>query len=231
MTTRRIVIAATLALIAAGGLPGTASRALAQDAAQDAGKETWVPLFNSKDLSGWTDALDNASSWRVVGGVLEGRGGGKGQPALLVTERQDFTNFRLRVQFGCRKPGGGGIELRRSCPAEGTTNSYEVSVGVNPHWLAARRPPGNVTKLKHYRYGGQRPPPHESELIKAAVNCWHTLECHVVGNTITTYVNGRKADEFTDSKGLFRSGGIALFCYGDSVVQFREVSTQELPAE
>lgn len=229
MTTRRIVIA--LALIAAGGLPGPASRALAQDAASDSGQESWAPLFNGKDLSGWTDALDNASSWRVVDGVLEGRGGGKGQPALLVKERQDFTNFRLRVQFGCRKAAGGGIELRRSSPAEGTTNSYEISIGVNPHRLAAQRPPGNVCKLKRYRYGGQRPPARESEPIKAAVNCWHTLECHVVGNTITTYVNGRKADEFTDSKGVFRSGGIALFCYGDSVVQFREVSIQELPAE
>jgi hypothetical protein len=231
MTTRRIVLATTLALIAAGGLPGPAPTALAQDAAQDAGKETWVPLFNSKDLSGWSDAFDNASSWHVVDGVLEGRGGGRGQPALLVTERQDLGNFRLRVQFGCRKPGGGGIELRRSSPAEGTTNAYEISIGVNPHRLAAQRPPGNVSKLKRYRYGAQRPPARESEPIEAATNRWHTLECHVVGNTITTYVNGLKADEFTDSKGVFRSGGIALFCYGDSVVQFREVSIQELPAE
>ncbi len=45
-------------------------------------------------------------------GVIEGRGGGAGQPGVLVTEREDFTNYRLRVEFQCLTPGGGaGIEL------------------------------------------------------------------------------------------------------------------------
>jgi Domain of Unknown Function (DUF1080) len=81
--------------------------------AADAKKEQWVPLFNGKDLSGWSDALDNASDWQVVNGLLEGRGGGRGAPAVLVTERQDFKNFTLQVKLGFKKPGGGGIELRR----------------------------------------------------------------------------------------------------------------------
>lgn len=65
--------------------------------------------------------------------------------------------------------------------------------------------------------------------IPAAAGRWHTLEIWAVGNTITTYLNGRKADEFTDSKGSFPTGGIALVCRGDSAVLYREVSIIELP--
>ena len=220
----RSFIAASLIALAVAGLGGGA---MADD------KENWTPLFNGKDLSGWDDTLDNGSSWEVTDGIIEGRGGGLRHPAVLVTERQDFSsNYKLRVQFGCRsKPGGAAIELRRSSPREGVTSSYMVSAAVNPHWFGSARPSGNVLKMKNYRYGSPAPPARESAPVGAAVNHWHTLEITVAGDTITTFVNGRKADTFTDRKRAFRSGGIALFICGDSVVQFKEVAIQELPGD
>src|SRR4051812_8056707 len=90
-------------------------------AAQDAGKGNGVSLFNGKDVSGWTDLFDNGSEWQVRNGILEGRGGGVGNPAVLVGEKQNYKNYKLRVTFGCRKPGGGGIELRRAGGGGGTS--------------------------------------------------------------------------------------------------------------
>src|ERR1700679_2552591 len=100
--------------------------ASAQEEKKEQASQNWVPLFNGTDLTGFTDPLDNSSDWQVVGGVLEGRGGGRGQPAVLATDKQDYANYKLRIVYGCQKPGGGGIELRRS--GEGsTTNCYMVT--------------------------------------------------------------------------------------------------------
>src|SRR5262249_36102246 len=159
------------------------------------------------------------------GSVIEGRGGGLGKPAVLVTERQDFANYRLKVVYGCQsRPGGGEVELRRSSPEDGVTRSYSVAVVAGRHWLAKDRPPGNVLKLREYHYGKGRPQPRGSSPVQAALSRWHTLEVVASGGTVTTFVNGQKADEFTDRKGVYRSGGISLFVSGDSVMQFKEVS-------
>jgi serine/threonine protein kinase len=58
---------------------------LDKSAPSTAGKG-FVPLFNGKDLSGWESLFQNGSEWNVMDdGVLEGRGGGAGKPAVLVT--------------------------------------------------------------------------------------------------------------------------------------------------
>jgi Domain of Unknown Function (DUF1080) len=219
MTTRRFVLPALLIL----ALSGPGGSLLASD------KEGWMPLFNGKDLSGWSEPLKNGSDWEVKGSVLTGRGCGSGKPAALATERQDFTNYRLRIKYGCRKPGGGFIQLRRSSPAEGVSSSYMVSAAVTPSWLAQQCPAGNVGKWKDYQIGAAWPPARDSQPVTAPANRWHTLEIEVTGNRVTTFVNGKKTDEFTDRKSSFQTGGIALFVCGDSAVQFQEVAIQELP--
>ncbi len=234
---RRIVMTLLLALTPAFAGAGTAQAQEAKDASSEAAKdatpaatEQWTPLFNGQDLAGWGDVMDNASSWQVTGGVIEGRGGGQGQPGVLVADRQDYVNFRLRAQFCYRQPGDGGtIEVRRSSPAEGVSSSYRVSAHLNPNRMRGVRPPGNVLRCRVYRYGTAEPQARAATPIKAEAGRWHTLEIQVTGNTVTTYVNGRKADEFTDSKRAFTTGGIALVCRGDSAVLYREVSIIELP--
>jgi hypothetical protein len=194
----------------------------------NAGMDQWVSLFNAQDLSGWTDALDNASEWRVAGGILEGRGGGPGHPAVLVTQRQDFRNYRLRVTFGYPRAGVGFIELRRTGGAE-TTSCYSVSCRVTFPGDTADRPAGNITKLKGYRYGGNFPPARVSERVSVGAKKWHTLEIVATGNHIVTFVDGQKADEFTDGKHEHRAGGIALVGSGASIIHIRDVQILELP--
>jgi hypothetical protein len=207
-------------------LGGTAS---AQEVTKEQASEKWVPLFNGTDLTGFTDVLDNSSDWQVVNGVLEGRGGGRGQPAVLATDKQDYANYKLRIVYGCQKPGGGGIELRRS--GEGTTtNCYMVANSITGHGMAADYPAGNVVKLRNYTYGVTRfPPARSSARLPAAVARWHLMEITVNGNTVSTTLNGQPADKFTDGKKPTASGGIGLFVFGDAVVQFKEVSILELP--
>lgn len=206
--------------------------ALASLGQSPAKAEAWTPLFNGKDLSGWSDSFDNGSEWNVANGVLEGRGGGLGKPAVLVAERQDFANFRLKVVFGCRnRPGIGWVEVRRSSPEDGVTCSYRVMAVAGPHGMGKEYPPGNIGKFRDFRYGDRLPPARESPPVQTALSRWHTLEIVASGDTVTTFVNGKQADRFTDRKGVYRTGGIALFVGGLDSMQFREVSIQELPAE
>jgi len=225
---RRIVMTILLALSAIPAQAQDAKDAGGKEAGETAAKK-WTPLFNGEDLEGWSDAMDNNSSWQVVAGMILGQGGGQQQPGVLVTERQDYVNFRLRVVFNYRDPGTGGvIEVRRSSPADGVSSSYGVSTHLHPNRMKVPTP-GAVQRRKDYRYGTAAPQRRATEkLIPAAAQRWHTLEIRVVGNRITTWLNGRKADEFTDSKGSFPSGGIALVCRGDSAVLFREVSIIEI---
>jgi hypothetical protein len=87
----------------------------------------WRRLFNGKDKSGWTENRNNQGTWKIDDGVLVGSGGGiRGQPALLVTVRQDFSNFRLRVKSRFRKDQGGRIVIRHS-DANDTRNGYSLT--------------------------------------------------------------------------------------------------------
>ena len=53
-------------------------------------------LFNGKDLTGWNDVLDNGSEWKVVDGLLEGRGSGQeGAEAI------SLLNVRISRITGC----------------------------------------------------------------------------------------------------------------------------------
>jgi hypothetical protein len=63
------------------------------------------------------------------------------------------------------------------------------------------------------------------------VNRCHSLTITVVGNRVTTTVNGVKADEYDDRRSGFRSGAIALFVNGVSACQFQAVEIQELPGK
>src|SRR5262249_37623370 len=57
-------------------------------------KANWIPLFNGKDLSGWTQHAKFPATWRVKNDVLIGRG----EPAYLISERGDFENFHLKME-------------------------------------------------------------------------------------------------------------------------------------
>jgi serine/threonine protein kinase len=191
----------------------------------------FIPLFNGKDKTGWVDSPISNGEWRVVDGVLEGRGSGKPRiPAILVTQRNDFTNFRLRARFRYPEAGGGSIEIRYHYDAKGKSrSSYPVAHGLWPSGHQYAVPPGRINKLTGHRYGAGSGWNQPSEPITVTQNTWNTLEIEAVGNRISTAINGKKTAEFTDNDAGFSSGAIALSCLYHSVVQFQEIKIEEIP--
>src|SRR5262249_30741503 len=54
----------------------------------------WVPLFNGKDLDGWTNAKKNFDAWKIQDGILIG----DGDNAFLRSERGPYADFHLRME-------------------------------------------------------------------------------------------------------------------------------------
>jgi hypothetical protein len=192
---------------------------------------SWTPLFNGKDLTGW-ESLENGSSWKVENGVLEGRGGGLGRPAVLLSKRQDFENFRLRARV--RYPVGdsyGWIELRRTSTDEGI-NGYFVSHGVWPTPNSWAPPFGSVQKASDFRYGTARHWQTHPIPTSFGTNTWYTIEVSLYKNILTTSVDGKELSDFNDVDESHKFGAIALACAGvTGPVQFQDIMIRELPAD
>jgi len=58
------------------------------------GDAPWVELFNTKDVKGWHTSEGTKATWRVTGGALVGNGA----LGYQITDREDYVNFRLRVE-------------------------------------------------------------------------------------------------------------------------------------
>jgi hypothetical protein len=188
------------------------SRAPRKDVRPGAGRAVTthlVPLFNRDDLIGWSKLVPDDRKWELLGGILEGRGGGFGKPAILVTERANFANFRLIVRYRCQKEGGGNIEIRRS-PAGENQSGYLIRHGAWPTSVRTDIPIGSIDKRLSddpwYGAGWE----NQAEAVPAPLNVWNTLEIKADWNRITASVNEKKVAEYTDASGWYSSGAIAL---------------------
>jgi serine/threonine protein kinase len=193
----------------------------------------FAALFNGKDFSGWSSMLDNGSTWSVADGVLEGHGGGAtGKPGVLVYEGQRFANFRLRFQVCYPENGFGWVELRRGGKTD-DDGFYAVAHAVHPRpapAAGAYMPVGSVNRARHSRYQAKPVWDYEPDRTPLAPGEWHRFDIKVVGNRITTSVDGNVVSDYTDPEALHTSGLIALACGAvDSVVQYKDVLIETLP--
>lgn len=189
--------------------------------------DEWTPLFNGKDLSGWTpkirsyDLGDNyADTFRVEDGLLKVRFDKYDLPyrdrfGHLFYEKS-YSHYRLRVE--CRSVGeqveGGagwafrnnGLMLHSQAPASmGLDQSFPVSLELQI--LAARddgrpRTTANLcTPGTHVKLDGKLHTPHCTDSTSPTIphGDWVTIEAEVHGGQrVRHFVNGQQVLEFTD---------------------------------
>ena len=125
-----------------------------------------VRLFNGVDLTGW-QPLGEGSQWTAVGGILT-----NGKAGANLSTREQYTDFKLHVEF--RNPAGGnsGIYLR---------GRYEVQIEdsygheMSPHQLGGVY--GFIT-------------PNENAAKRAGE--WQSMDITLVGRLVTVVLNGRQ---------------------------------------
>ena len=188
-------------------------------------KKPAAPLFNGKDLTGWADVLTNNSEWKVVDGVLEGRGSGKpGGQGLLVLQRKDLKNYRLRARHRIRAAWGGAIEVRRTSDGE-LASGYIASLCRWPKVQVATA--GSLSVLERHADGTARDGWFAALPAPIGTDEWFDLMVDVYGNTVVTWVNARRVCEYTDPDGLHPSGAIALTTGPNATVQYQSVTLEE----
>ncbi len=187
---------------------------------KNATAQTWKPLFNGQDLTGWH--TQPGGKWEVVDGVIVGTSP-KSEPrhGLLVTDEQ-FGNFVLRVKFRVHQ-GNSGLYFR----AQKTTTNVAVK-GFQAEVDASTAVGGLYeTSLRGWV---RKPDPQLIEQIVSRDD-WIDMTVTAIKDDITVSINGVMVTELIGDKACLKNGHIALQLHGgtDMHVEFKDIAILELP--
>lgn len=126
-----------------------------------------VALFDGKDLSNWrlqNPAGDNG--WSVEQGVMTNR-----PPSTNLVSKQQFTDFKLHVEFNCPRDCNSGVYLR---------GRYEVQIEDDSISEPPSHHMGGI-------YGFLAPEPE----LPRKPGEWQSFDITLVGRRVTVVQNGR----------------------------------------
>lgn len=176
-----------------------------------------IQLFNGRDLSGWE--IYGTEKWYVDNGELICESGpDKAYGYLGTTEYYD--DFELSLEFKQEADGNSGVFFRST--VEGTKVSG---------WQVEVAPPALHTGGIYESYGrGWLIKPKASKDKHLRMGEWNTLTVKVVGDKVTTRLNGKKMIQLTDAKIGAGKGGIALQIHdgGGIKVRWRNIHIKPL---
>jgi len=190
--------------------------------------QAFKSLFNGKDLSGWTGAVEN---YEVVGGAIRCKAGHGG---LLLAEKE-YANFIVRLEFKLPPGGNNGLAIRS--PGEGDVaynGMCELQVLDSEHEKYA-----GLDDRQYHGCAYGMAAAHRGYLRETGE--WNFQQVTVDGSTIKVELNGNiimdadlsKVTEFLAEKphpGRERTSGFFGFAGHNDPVEFRNVSIKELPA-
>jgi formylglycine-generating enzyme required for sulfatase activity/predicted Ser/Thr protein kinase len=205
-------------LIEAGDEDGTLTLAWVSQTPQTAPAESFVSLFNGKDLTGWQRHPAQLGDWQVLNGILTDTG--SAGISHLYTERHDYKDFHLRVE--ARSGGFTGVYFR---------NVFGPAHPANkPTWLV-----GYNAKIDQNRLGaliiddGKNAFARRTYTPLVPDGQWLTLEVLAEGNHIIVKVDGNTTIDYTDDQGTFTKGHITLQQHSQNLAaEFRKIEIKEL---
>ena len=155
--------------------------------AQSLKKSNWINLFNKQDLSGWK--IYGTEKWYVENGELVCESGPDKEYGYLGTN-QKFKDFELRLQFKQEANGNSGVFFHSTI--EGTKITG---------WQSEVAPPGHWTGGIYESYGrGWLIKPTDDKDKALKMGKWNEMNVKVIGNNVTTFLNGKEMITFTDDK-------------------------------
>ena len=175
-------------------------------------------LFNGKDLSGWK--IHGTEKWYVENGTLVCESGPEKKYGYLSTEKA-YKNFILEYQFKLEANGNSGVFIRS------TIDGTKIS-----GWQVEVAPPGSSTGGIYESYGRGwliKPTPEDEKALNP--DGWNKGKITVVGDEVTTWLNGKQMVTFKDSKIGAGEGSIALQIHdgGGIKVRWKKIRISELP--
>jgi Domain of Unknown Function (DUF1080) len=174
-------------------------------------------LFNGKDLTGWT--INGTEKWYVDKGELVCESGPDKQYGYLSTT-QNYKNFDLTLQFKQEANGNSGVFFRSSI--EGVKISG---------WQVEVAPLNNNSGGIYESYGRGwliKPTAEAQKALK--VGKWNKMRIKVVGDEVTTWLNGQQMIYIKDEKIGKGVGFVALQIHdgGGIKVRWKKFKLKEL---
>ena len=165
-------------------------------------------LFNGVDLEGWT--IHGTERWFVEDGDLVCESGPDAAYGYLATEKV-YRDFELTLEFKQEADGNSGVFFRSAL--EGTRISG---------WQAEVAPPGHDTGGIYESYGrGWLIKPEAVKDSALKMGEWNTMKLRVMGNRVTTWLNGTEMIDLTDEKIGQAEGVIALQIHDGGGIKVR----------
>ena len=172
-----------------------------------AAQET-LPLFNEKDLTGWT--VHGTELWYAEDGNLICESGPDSGYGYLATEAS-FKDFELTLEFLQEANGNSGVFIRSHI--EGTRISG---------WQAEVAPPGRHTGGIYESYGrGWLIQPELGKESALRMGEWNTMHIRAVGDRVTTWLNGVEMVDLVDEQIGAAEGHIALQIHDGGGIKVR----------
>ncbi|GAB5525349.1 MAG: hypothetical protein Roseis2KO_32210 [Roseivirga sp.] len=176
-----------------------------------------VSLFNGKNLDGWT--IYGTEKWFVEDGLLVSESGPDKQYGYLGTT-ESYKNFELTLEFLQEADGNSGVFFRS------TVDGTKVS-----GWQVEVAPPGKHTGGIYESYGRGwliKPDAEKEKYLKEGK--WNKMKIRVIGDDVTTWLNGKKMIEITDEKIGKGEGGVCLQIHdgGGIRVKWRKIMLKSL---
>lgn len=174
-------------------------------------------IFNGKDLKGWT--IHGTEKWYVEDGELVCESGPDKKYGYLSTDKK-YKNFILTLKFKQEANGNSGVFIRSGI--EGVKISgWQVEVAPKDHFT------GGI--YESYGRGWLiKPKPEDEKILKPGK--WNTLKIKVIGDEVTTWLNGHQMVYFKDEEIGKGEGFIALQIHdgGGIKVRWKDFKMKEI---
>lgn len=173
-------------------------------------------LFNGEDLTGWT--VYGTEKWYVEDGLLVCESGPDAGYGYLATDKH-YKDFELTLEFQQEADGNSGVFVRS------TVDGTKVS-----GWQVEVAPPGHDTGGVYESYGRGWLIKPEAGKPDVKMGEWNTMKIRLVGDTLTSWLNGVEMVTLTDEKIGEGEGSIALQIHdgGGIKVRWRNIEVREL---
>ena len=176
-----------------------------------------IELFNGENLDGWTN--NGEEKWYVENGELICESGPKAQYGYLTTNEY-YDDFELTLDFKQESNGNSGVFIRS------TVDGTKVS-----GWQVEVAPPGSNTGGIYESYGRGwliQPEPEKDSALKMGE--WNTMKIRVVGDEVTSWLNGTEMVHLKDEKIGEGKGSIALQIHdgGGIKVRWKNIKLKKL---
>jgi len=156
-----------------------------------------ISLFNGEDLTGWT--IYGTEKWYVEDGLLVSESGPDAQYGYLATD-EAYKDFEISLEFLQEADGNSGVFIRS------TIDGTKIS-----GWQVEVAPKGKHTGGVYESYGrGWLVKPEVEKELVLKEGQWNTLKIRVMGDQLTSWLNGVEMVSISDAAIGAGEGSIAL---------------------